>query len=181
MARTPYLRDGNKFSDHGCYDPLVVTKLVNNYRCHEALLDLPSRLFYHAEMVPCADENVKNCLCGWDALPNKNGFPVLFHGVKVRLDHGWNLNEPSESFTKPFTTSLMTICKFVCLCWKFLCVNGMRCQIRMAFRFNRNNKNNELGVTEKPLHSQVIKCEVGSASSMALLPCFCILEIFVPR
>ena len=83
MTRTPYLRDETKFSNHGCYDPLAVTKLINNYRSHEALLELPSRLFYHAEMVPCADENVKNCLCGWDVLPNKDGFPVLFHGVKV--------------------------------------------------------------------------------------------------
>jgi putative helicase MOV10L1 len=83
MTRTPYLRDETKFANHGCYDPLAVTKLINNYRSHEALLELPSRLFYHAEMVPCADENVKNCLCGWDVLPNKDGFPVLFHGVKV--------------------------------------------------------------------------------------------------
>ena len=87
MSRTPYLRDEARFSDHGCYDPLAVTKLVNNYRSHEALIQLPSQLFYHAEMIPCADENVKNCLCDWEKLPNKNGFPVLFHGIKVKIFH----------------------------------------------------------------------------------------------
>ena len=105
MTRTPYLRDEDRFSNHGCYDPLAVTKLVNNYRSHEALLDLPSRLFYHAEMVPCADENVKNCLCEWDTLPNKNGFPVLFHGVKVILDHASNLKELLQSVTTILTTT----------------------------------------------------------------------------
>ena len=83
MNRTPYVRDEKKFSDHGCYDPLTVTKLVCNYRSHQALLKLPSRLFYHSELVACADDEVKNCLTDWDTLPNKNGFPLIFHGVKV--------------------------------------------------------------------------------------------------
>lgn len=82
MMRTPYLRNEETFSNHGCYDALVVTKLVCNYRCHEALLELPSRLFYHAEMVSCVDETIKNCLCDWDTLPNQSGFPIIFHGVK---------------------------------------------------------------------------------------------------
>ncbi len=91
MSRIPYLRDESKFSNHGCYDPLAVTKLINNYRSHEALLELPSQLFYHAEMVPCADVNVKNCLCEWNTLPNKNGFPLLFHGVKVIISGSENI------------------------------------------------------------------------------------------
>lgn len=86
MARIPYLRDLGKFSNHGCYDPLVVTKLVQNYRSHEAILAISSRLFYHSEMISCAEESLKNCLCEWDALPKKDGgFPLLFHGVKVRM------------------------------------------------------------------------------------------------
>ncbi|XP_028398184.1 RNA helicase Mov10l1-like isoform X2 [Dendronephthya gigantea] len=82
MTRIPYQRDESKFSNHGSYDPLLVTKLINNYRSHEALLELPSRLFYHSEMVTCAEDSVKNSLCCWDTLPNKNGFPILFHGIK---------------------------------------------------------------------------------------------------
>ena len=91
MSRIPYLRDESKFSNHGCYDPMAVTKLINNYRSHEALLELPSRLFYHAEMVPCADVNIKNCLCEWNTLPNKNGFPLLFYGVKVIISGSENI------------------------------------------------------------------------------------------
>ena len=90
MARGPYQRDETKFSNHGAYDPLAVTKLVNNYRSHEALLQLPSRLFYHAEMVACAEERVRKCLCEWDTLPNKNDFPILFHGVKVCIRRIFN-------------------------------------------------------------------------------------------
>ena len=27
-----YMRDEVRFTDHGCYDPVLVTKLVRNYR-----------------------------------------------------------------------------------------------------------------------------------------------------
>ena len=37
--RQVYGRDEVKFADHGCYDPLLVTKLINNYRyCSNSLL-----------------------------------------------------------------------------------------------------------------------------------------------
>ena len=84
INRPLYCRNEDKFSDHGCYDPLVVTKLINNYRSHPAVLKLPSAVFYHDELRPCADVRMRESLCQWEKLPNK-GFPVLFHGLKVNL------------------------------------------------------------------------------------------------
>lgn len=81
MNRPLYCRDEGKFVDHGCYDPLLVTKLVNNYRSHPAVLKLPSAVFYHDELQPCADVNMRESLSHWEKLPCK-GFPVLFHGLK---------------------------------------------------------------------------------------------------
>ena len=82
INRPLYCRNEAKFSDHGCYDPLLVTKLVNNYRSHPAVLKLPSAVFYHDELVPCANECMRESLCHWEKLPKK-GFPVVFHGVQV--------------------------------------------------------------------------------------------------
>ena len=84
INRPLYCRNEAKFSDHGCYDPLLVTKLVNNYRSHPAVLKLPSAVFYHDELVPCANECMRESLCHWEKLPMK-GFPVVFHGVQVCL------------------------------------------------------------------------------------------------
>ena len=84
MSRPLYCRNEDQFSDHVCYDPLLVTKLINNYRSHPAVLKLPSAVFYHDELKPCADVRMRECLCEWEKLPNK-GFPVIFHGLKVKL------------------------------------------------------------------------------------------------
>ncbi|KAH0520669.1 putative RNA helicase SDE3 [Microtus ochrogaster] len=81
MSRPAYLRDENAFGACGAYNPLLVTKLVKNYRSHSALLALPSRLFYHRELEVCADPKVVTSLLGWEKLPRK-GFPLIFHGVR---------------------------------------------------------------------------------------------------
>uniref|UniRef100_A0A8C6QES6 RNA helicase Mov10l1 n=1 Tax=Nannospalax galili TaxID=1026970 RepID=A0A8C6QES6_NANGA len=81
MSRPAYLRDENAFGACGAYNPLLVTKLVKNYRSHSALLALPSRLFYHRELEVCADPRVVTSLLGWEKLPKK-GFPLIFHGVR---------------------------------------------------------------------------------------------------
>nr|KAF6398975.1 Mov10 like RISC complex RNA helicase 1 [Molossus molossus] len=81
MSRPVYLRDENAFGACGAYNPLLVTKLVKNYRSHAALLALPSRLFYHKELEVCADPAVVTSLLGWEKLPRK-GFPLVFHGVR---------------------------------------------------------------------------------------------------
>ncbi|XP_041460739.1 RNA helicase Mov10l1-like [Lytechinus variegatus] len=82
MKRDLYQRDAKTFRDHGGYNPLLVTKLVNNYRSHPALLKLPSQCFYHDELNACANIEMREMACGWNQLPNKNGFPIIFHGIQ---------------------------------------------------------------------------------------------------
>ncbi|XP_060698542.1 RNA helicase Mov10l1 [Hemiscyllium ocellatum] len=80
MARPSYCRDEN-FAAFGSYSPLLVTKLVNNYRSHSSLLALPSKLFYHQELKMSSDQSVVNKFCNWEKLPRK-GFPIIFHGLR---------------------------------------------------------------------------------------------------
>ncbi|XP_048864383.1 RNA helicase Mov10l1 isoform X4 [Brienomyrus brachyistius] len=75
MKRSLYSRGKNG------YNPLLVTKLVYNYRSHEALLALPSRLFYSGELAARADRAVVDALSNWGHLPTK-GFPIIFHGLR---------------------------------------------------------------------------------------------------
>ncbi|KFV61329.1 Putative helicase MOV-10, partial [Dryobates pubescens] len=70
-----------KKSDRG-YDPRFVTKLLWNYRSHEAILKIPNELFYDNELRACerCELDVRNTYCAWEELPKK-GFPIIFHGV----------------------------------------------------------------------------------------------------
>ncbi|XP_069551370.1 RNA helicase Mov10l1 isoform X1 [Brachyistius frenatus] len=63
------------------YNPKLVTKLIYNYRSHEALIALPSKLFYQGELCFKAPKDIVDSLCQWKNLPKK-GFPLLFHGVR---------------------------------------------------------------------------------------------------
>ncbi|EDO45106.1 predicted protein, partial [Nematostella vectensis] len=81
MSGLLYARDETRFVDHGCYDPLLVTKLVNNYRSHPSLLRLPSALFYHSELRVCAERTMREQLSQWEMLPTQ-GTPLVFHGLK---------------------------------------------------------------------------------------------------
>ncbi|XP_078339295.1 RNA helicase Mov10l1-like isoform X6 [Crassostrea virginica] len=58
-----------------------VTKLVDNYRSHPAILTLTSKLFYYDELVERGDRELTHSLCQWPSL-SRVGFPVLFHGVR---------------------------------------------------------------------------------------------------
>ncbi|XP_053377782.1 RNA helicase Mov10l1-like [Mercenaria mercenaria] len=82
LIHTPlYERDEHKFADHGAYDPLLVTKLVDNYRSHRNILSLPSKLFYHNELKEQADSGLTHTFSQWKELPTQ-GVPVIFHGVR---------------------------------------------------------------------------------------------------
>ncbi|MGH0156260.1 UNVERIFIED_CONTAM: hypothetical protein FKN15_042012 [Acipenser sinensis] len=81
MSLPLYSRDEKSYGPHGAYNPLLVTKLVRNYRSHESLLELPSRLFYQHELEVGATREVVCALQDWNRLPRK-GFPLLFHGVR---------------------------------------------------------------------------------------------------
>ncbi|NXT31603.1 SDE3 helicase, partial [Pelecanoides urinatrix] len=64
------------------YDPQFVTKLLWNYRSHEAILRIPNELFYDSELKTCEsiELDVRSLYCAWEELPKK-GFPIIFHGV----------------------------------------------------------------------------------------------------
>ncbi|KFO86227.1 Putative helicase MOV-10, partial [Buceros rhinoceros silvestris] len=65
------------------YDPQFVTKLLWNYRSHEAILRIPNELFYDSELKACesSELDVRSLYCDWEELPKK-GFPIIFHGVR---------------------------------------------------------------------------------------------------
>ncbi|XP_068787411.1 RNA helicase Mov10l1 isoform X3 [Struthio camelus] len=99
MSRSMYLRDEDAFSACGSYNPLLITKLVKNYRSHSALLTLPSKLFYHKELEVCADTSVVTSLLHWEKLPRK-GFPLIFHGIRgneTREGHSPSWFNPTEA------------------------------------------------------------------------------------
>ncbi|KAK1309746.1 putative RNA helicase SDE3 [Acorus calamus] len=62
-------------------DENYVTKLLRNYRCHPAILELPSKLFYKGELIACKEEEDSLSMYDWPELPNK-AFPVLFVGIQ---------------------------------------------------------------------------------------------------
>ncbi|XP_065514508.1 RNA helicase Mov10l1 [Caloenas nicobarica] len=98
-SRELYLRDEDAFSACGAYNPLLITKLVKNYRSHSALLALPSKLFYHKELEVCADVSVVTSLLHWGKLPRK-GFPLIFHGIRgneTREGHSPSWFNPTEA------------------------------------------------------------------------------------
>ncbi|NWR31582.1 SDE3 helicase, partial [Tachuris rubrigastra] len=69
-------------SSEGGYNPQFVTKLLCNYRSHEAILRIPNELFYDSELKACKSDglDVRSFYCNWEELPKK-GFPIIFHGV----------------------------------------------------------------------------------------------------
>uniref|UniRef100_A0A8C3XNS2 RNA helicase Mov10l1 n=1 Tax=Chelydra serpentina TaxID=8475 RepID=A0A8C3XNS2_CHESE len=99
MSRSLYQRNEDTFGAYGSYNPLLVTKLLKNYRSHSTLLVLPSKLFYHKELEVCADTSVVTSLLGWEKLPRK-GFPLIFHGMRgteTREGHNPSWFNPTEA------------------------------------------------------------------------------------
>ncbi|XP_009080185.1 PREDICTED: putative helicase Mov10l1 [Acanthisitta chloris] len=99
ISRELYLRDEDAFGACGAYNPLLITKLIKNYRSHSALLALPSKLFYHKELEVCADASVVTSLLNWGKLPRK-GFPLIFHGIRgseAREGHSPSWFNPAEA------------------------------------------------------------------------------------
>eukprot|EP00794_Sanderia_malayensis_P005865 gene5865-6558_t len=91
MSRPLYTRDESKFASSGCYNPLLVTKLISNYRSHPMLLNLSSSLFYHNELVPCATPDVTDSFINSSMLLTKD-FPIIFHGIRVaKMKPNWTV------------------------------------------------------------------------------------------
>ncbi|ORY29239.1 P-loop containing nucleoside triphosphate hydrolase protein [Rhizoclosmatium globosum] len=60
-------------------NPHNIVQLVDNYRSHPAILELYSKTFYDGDLVCCAKNDGKLSRLSW--LPNRNEFPLVFHGV----------------------------------------------------------------------------------------------------
>jgi helicase MOV-10 len=72
------------------YPPHLLTKLIQNYRSHPAIMQLPNVMFYDNELLMCGNELSTHNMARWEHLP-KQGFPILFHSV-----HGENLREDNS-------------------------------------------------------------------------------------
>ncbi|XP_034539182.1 putative helicase mov-10-B.1 isoform X2 [Notolabrus celidotus] len=75
-----------------CFDNRFVTKLLQNYRSHAAILKIPNEKFYDGELQEFADKRERETYCNWGPLPKK-GFPVIFHGVMGKDER--EANSPS--------------------------------------------------------------------------------------
>lgn len=69
-----------KKNNDGKYDSRYVTKLLNNYRSHPAILEIPSKLFYDGELNPMGDNLINIAVGTLEYLKNKD-FPVIFHHI----------------------------------------------------------------------------------------------------
>ena len=78
-----YKRDDTRFSQTGGYNPMVVTKLVNNYRSHPKLFQVSSKLFYDNELEANAPNDVQNLFVNHEILQNKE-VPMIVHSVQGR-------------------------------------------------------------------------------------------------
>ena len=88
-----------KPDSNGKYDVRYISKLVDNYRSHAALLKIPNKLFYESQLVAKGkDVNMAKTL---NCLPNKK-MPLIFHGVngdQERENHSYyNTNEADIVF-----------------------------------------------------------------------------------
>lgn len=95
LMQRPLYRDAPALGASG---QRVLTKLVRSYRCHGALLELPNRLFYQGELLPCASDAVANACLGWEGLPTP-GVPLLFKGMvgkDMREGHSPSWFNPDE-------------------------------------------------------------------------------------
>uniref|UniRef100_K7E1I3 RNA helicase n=1 Tax=Monodelphis domestica TaxID=13616 RepID=K7E1I3_MONDO len=71
------------------YNPLLVTKLLRNYRSHPDILFVPNKRYYEGELLAHADPLDRDRYCLWEELPHK-GFPIIFHGVMGKDDREGN-------------------------------------------------------------------------------------------
>ncbi|KAG8256361.1 Helicase MOV-10 [Homalodisca vitripennis] len=69
--------DLNKKDPASGYNNQYLTKLVQNYRSHPAILRIPNRLFYDNELEIKGNPDIINMALGWEVLPNPQ-FPLIF-------------------------------------------------------------------------------------------------------
>ena len=86
----------------------VITKLVRNYRSHEEIIAMSSRMFYDGELVPSADDAVAASMQQWEELGGAERPPVMWLGVQGRQER----EVDSPSFSNPIeAASVVRLCK----------------------------------------------------------------------
>jgi superfamily I DNA and/or RNA helicase len=98
--------DKSKVDENHGYNPCCVIKLVRNYRSHEALIRLPSALFYDNELIPAAPLPITSRYRGWPHLPNPE-VPMIFRGLNSQHQREGS----SPSFFNPI--ECVEVCAFV--------------------------------------------------------------------
>lgn len=74
----PYTRVESR--PDGPYDQKYVTKLLQNFRSHPAILEVPNQLFYKFELIPSAPKEEIEKFCGWQviiALLTQENLPII--------------------------------------------------------------------------------------------------------
>ncbi|EDS42511.1 DNA-binding protein smubp-2 [Culex quinquefasciatus] len=66
------------------YNNALITKLLQNYRSHEAILHFSNKTFYQNELKPCAAECHTHWALNWPELPAKS-FPIIFESTMGKL------------------------------------------------------------------------------------------------
>lgn len=93
------------------FNEKYVTRLLDNFRSHPAILHLSNVLFYDAKLRAKASEPDRSFGTGWKFLPNKN-FPVMFHCCKTKscVDEGStsSYNENEVQMVRAYVDELLT-------------------------------------------------------------------------
>jgi len=66
-------------------DPRIMTFLPKNYRSHEAIIAVPSELFYNNELVTAPDGPPRDHLANWKLLPKKVRFKNLYRHDTIKI------------------------------------------------------------------------------------------------
>ncbi|CAE6499995.1 unnamed protein product [Rhizoctonia solani] len=79
-----------------------VTKLLQNFRSHETIINFPNEEFYRNELTANAPREVSDSLLNWNGLATQ-GFPIIFEAVR-----GEDMREErSPSYFNPHEASLV--------------------------------------------------------------------------
>ena len=80
IIKNTFYSDRNEFLSQS-YDENYCVKLLNNYRSHRAIIEVPKKIFYDGALNECAGD-FRNLFVSlqWPLLPNKS-FPCIFHPV----------------------------------------------------------------------------------------------------
>lgn len=81
--------------------------LYRNYRSHQNIFEVSSRLFYAGALRQCGEASFVNSLVDWSYLPKGANFPVLVYGVDgIQKNH---INSPSY-YNEAEAEAVSTIC-----------------------------------------------------------------------